>query len=281
MLPGGNVDRWLAPPAGTKRKRAEPDYADNAFEKEKLENVPNEDAPPPKRKSTKTTAKVAPKKTGVDAKEGKKLFTETIKAIDKRTAELDKSVKTMSGNSRAITTASYASSVFKHVSAAHKLAAIDRILAFNLVLSMADASHTDLDATIKMCGTTDDRSKPVFKALDELLIPLIEQRSAPCTKATALSPVLARWTEQDAEVGIFKTGRPNKQQRNQMYRQKLEWEKERREARRERRVEEEDWVAVALSDLKEERHYLSQYGVRGYLPQSIAKLESIIAGRLL
>ncbi|KAK3699952.1 hypothetical protein LTR37_016196 [Vermiconidia calcicola] len=234
MAPSGNLDTWLAPPAGTKRKRAGPDYADSASEKE---NVPDEDAPPAKRKSSMMIGKAEPRKTGVDTKEAKKLFTETIKAIDKRTAELDKSVKTMSSNSRAITTASYASSVYKHVSAAREQAAIDRILAYKPVLSMADASHTDLDATTKMCGTTNDRNQPVLKALDELLIPLIEQRAAPHIQAETLSPVPPRWTEQDAEVGILKTGRPNKQQVNQMYRQKLEWEKERREARRQRRTE--------------------------------------------
>ncbi|KAN0073223.1 hypothetical protein V8E54_008443 [Elaphomyces granulatus] len=49
---------------------------------------------------------------------------------------------------------------------------LDSILAFNILLSMADASHTDLDASCKMCGTTCDESAPAFKLLDEALLPL-------------------------------------------------------------------------------------------------------------
>jgi hypothetical protein len=58
----------------------------------------------------------------------------------------------MSSNSTAITSSSYASSVHKHMAAVNTLLATDDTLAFNLLLSMADASHTDLDATCKMCG---------------------------------------------------------------------------------------------------------------------------------
>ena len=83
-----------------------------------------------------------------------------------------------------------------------------------------------------------------------------------------------RWTPKDADVGPFKTGWPNAQQRNQMERQRLEWETERRQERRQRRDVCEDWVAVALSDLKEESDYLKQYGEEGHLPSSIAKLEA-------
>ncbi|KAH8656305.1 hypothetical protein BGZ61DRAFT_467014 [Ilyonectria robusta] len=179
----------------------------------------------------------------------------------------------MSGNSTAITSSSYASSVQKHMAAVHTLLATDGTLAFNLLLSMADASHTDLDATCKMCGTADDSSIPTFKLLDEELLPLIQMRERPACQKPGLSEVPMRWTLKDADVGVFKTGRPNKQQWSQMYRQKLAWEKNRRQARRERREKTEDWVRVALIDLVEERDYLSAYGVKGYLPKSIAKLE--------
>jgi hypothetical protein len=47
--------------------------------------------------------------------------------------------------------------------AVKKLVAMDATLAFNLLLSMADASHTDLDASCKMCGTIDDESVPTFE----------------------------------------------------------------------------------------------------------------------
>jgi hypothetical protein len=59
-----------------------------------------------------------------------------------------------------------------------------------------------------------------------------------------------------------------------MYRQKIAWEKNRRAERRDRREKAEDWVAVALADLKENRDYLDQYGVEEYLPLCIEKLES-------
>ena len=117
-----------------------------------------------------------------------------------------------------------------------------------------------------------------FALLDKALLPLIEGRKA-SAKAATLPKVLHRWTPKDADVGEFKTGRPNKQQHNQMVNQKIDWEQERREERRTRRVECEDWVSVALSDLKEERDYLDQYGVEGFFAQSIAKLEALDAAR--
>jgi hypothetical protein len=235
-------------------------------------------------KKAKTTTAAAPKKTtstvGSTAtkKEAKKLYTDTLKALDKGVDDLDKKVKTMNGNSTAITTSNYASSARKHISAIKQLVAMDIIMAFNLLLSMADASHTDLNASIKMCGTPCDDSSPTFKLLDEALLPLIEAREKPASSDELLK-VPKRWTSDDADVGPFKTGRPNKQQRDQMYRQKLVWEKDRRQARRERREKTDDWVKVALSDLVEERDYLDAYGVEEYLPKSIAKLEELVLAR--
>ena len=231
------------------------------------------------KKAKTTTTSAASKKTTSAAtnKEAKTLYTDTLKALDKRVDELDKKVKDMSGNSSAITTENYAISARKHLGAIKHLVPMDSILAFNLLLSMADASHTDLDASCKMCGTTCDESAPTFKLLDEALLPLIEARKKPVSPAAELPQVPKRWTPQDADVGPFKTGRPNKQQRGQMYRQKLAWEKERRQARRERREKTEDWVKVTLSDLVEERDYLAAYGVEEYLPKCIAKLEDLVA----
>lgn len=266
-------------PATGKRKRApDVDYADSGDASDK-ENISSKTAQPAKKRQARTPATVKtttaskPKKND-DVKAAKKLCSETLKAIDKRVDELDKKVKTMSGNSRSITTASYAVSAGKHLNTFKKLAAMDQVLAFNLLLSMADASHTDLDVSFKMCGTTDDASTPTFKKLDEALLPLIDTRDSPSERAGELPSVPHRWTRKDADVGPFKCGYPNAQQRNQMYRQKLAWEKVRRAARRARRDGVPDWVAIALSDLKEERDYLAAYGVNGYLPLSIAKLEA-------
>lgn len=234
-----------------------------------------------KAKQARTANSAKPKKITAAGtnKEAKKLYTDTLKAIDKRVDELDKKVKTMSGNSAAITTSTYATSVRQHMGAVKKLVAMDTTLAFNLLLSMADASHTDLDATCKMCGTTCDNSTPTFKLLDEALLPLIEAREKQANLAAELPEVPKRWTVKDADVGVFKTGRPNKQQLGQMYRQKLAWEKNRRQARRERREKTEDWAKVALSDLVEERDYLDAYGVKEYLPRCIAKLEELVKVR--
>ncbi|THY40808.1 hypothetical protein D6C98_09506 [Aureobasidium pullulans] len=62
----------------------------------------------------------------------------------------------------------------------------------------------------------------------------------------------------------------------QLQRQKLAWENERREEKRERRESVDDWVTVALQDLKEERDYLAEYGVEKYFPKSIARLEELL-----
>ena len=80
-------------------------------------------------------------------------------------------------------------------------------------------------------------------------------------KEDELPDVPHRWSEDDAEVGEFKTGRPNKQQRNLMENHFIEWEKERRAARRARMEKCEDWVMSALVDLRNDRDYLKEFGV--------------------
>ena len=264
-----------------KRKRVALDLMDhNAIDKENLDT--NEQQPvkkkqaklPASAKTTKTSTKSQPSNS---SKEATKLYTDTLKAIDKGVAELDRKVKRIGRDLWALTTSDYAKAASQYVDIVGKLAKSDPVLAFNLLLSLADASHTDLDATPKMCGEPFDESTPTFRKLDQALLPLIEAREAPKQRVDVLPPVPHRWKRSDADVGEFKTGRPNKQQWNQMYAQKLEWDKERRAARRARREVAEDWVAVALADLKEERDYLAAYGVEGYLPLSIAKLESLKA----
>jgi hypothetical protein len=65
-------------------------------------------------------------------------------------------------------------------------------------------------------------------------------------KDEGLPEVRHRWTTADAEVGVFKTGRPNKQQRGQIERQKAKWIKERFEEARRRREKVGDWVGNAI-----------------------------------
>jgi len=164
------------------------------------------------------------------------------------------------------------------------------VLAFNFVMALADASHRRISSW-KMSGEGGDCCEQ-FARLDEALLPLIEKRDQPVTRLTELPEVPHRWTSEDADVGEFKTGRPNKQQRGQMDRQFIEWEKERREERRVRRETCEDWIAVALSDLGENLKYLADHGIgedfltrredreeNSYFKDSIAKLKSLDAGR--
>ncbi|OAQ58399.1 hypothetical protein VFPPC_12189 [Pochonia chlamydosporia 170] len=276
MAPFSSLTSQLEPSGSAKRKR-DTKYKSDDSDKENATTRPAKAT----KTQTETANSVTAKKTssGGLSKEAKKLYTDSLKALDKRVDELDKKVKTMSGNSSAITTSNYAMSARKHMAAVKKLVTMDTTLAFNLLLSMADASHTDLDAALKMCGTPCDNSKPTFKMLDDALLPLLEARERPTSLAAGLPEVPRRWTMKDADVGVFKTGRPNKQQRGQIYRQKLAWEKKRRQARRERREQMGDWVKVALSDLVEERDYLAAYGVKEYLPRCIAKLDELVRMR--
>ncbi|EME83174.1 uncharacterized protein MYCFIDRAFT_174653 [Pseudocercospora fijiensis CIRAD86] len=80
---------------------------------------------------------------------------------------------------------------------------------------------------------------------------------------------------------LLKTGRPNKAQRKEMFNQRYDWEEDRREQRLERRLECGDWISIALSDLKENRHYLDQYGVEGFFKDSIAKLQELDTAPML
>lgn len=117
---------------------------------------------------------------------------------------------------------------------------------------------------------------PNFTALDVALLPLIEKRERdPQPRDNALPSVPARWTRANVDVGPYKTNRPNKQQRGQIYNQKLAWEKIRTVARRARREAVGEWVSVALADLKEERDDLHEYGVEEYLPNGIERLEEL------
>lgn len=184
----------------------------------------------------------------------------------------------MGPNSRAITTDTYADKSLKHLEPVKELEKRDGglVSAFNLMLYVADASHADCNTSVKMCGYGD--SEEPFGILDAQLLDLIEKRhaQAPAMRQDELPTVPKRWTKSDADVGVFKTGRPNKQQYGQIERQGLEWEKDRREKKSERRETVDDWVAVALQDLEVERDYLKQYGVDKYFPKSIDRLKELM-----
>jgi hypothetical protein len=257
--------------------------SEDEFEGESAGDEKQKTKAPKENQSVKRKAingKATPKvNTNKDAKATRKQFDATIDATEKGIAALDKKVKTLT-NAWALTNQTYARNAAKHISMAQKLAETDPNLAFNLISYLADAAHTDLDATPKMCGEPEDYTSKAFAMLDKALLPLIERREKPATKAATLPKVPYRWTGDDARVGVFKTGRPNKQQRNQMYAQKIEWEKNRREERRMRREETGDWISVALADLIESRDYLKRYGVEGFLPLSIATLTDMDTARV-
>ena len=214
-----------------------------------------------------TTAKPAIKaKAGTKdtAKAAKKLFTDKLKEIEKEYLATDQAVKKMDPNSWAITVDTYAYRATKHVATATKLSEMGAdVLAFNFMLALADSSHRSASSH-KMSGEGGKAAKK-FKILDQALLPLIAAREVPersdWLKEDELPDVPHRWSEDDAEVGEFKTGRPNKQQRNLMENHFIEWEKERRAARRARMEKCEDWVMSALVDLRNDRDYLKEFGV--------------------
>ncbi|KAF7561030.1 hypothetical protein G7046_g3101 [Stylonectria norvegica] len=227
------------------------------------------------RKASATKPKRVAKKDA--SKDAEKLYANALKVIDKRIVTLDKKVKALGGNTRAIAILDYAISAEKHLPTVDTLRTTDNTLAFNLLLYMADASATDMSATCKMSGEEHDCT-PTFELLDASLLSLMELREKPANIGAGYTEVRKRWQWSDADVGDFLTGRPNKQQHAVMYRQKLAWEKIRRGDRRERRETAEDWASVALGDLVEERDYLEQYGIGRYFPKSIARLEELVKG---
>jgi hypothetical protein len=237
---------------------------------------------PVKKTTTSTTIPTPAKKaTATKSPTVAKTYKDAIKALETALKSLDAKVRKMSPNSRAITTDTYADMASKHLKAVNALEKMDKglVYAFNMAMAVADASHTDCDTTPKMGGFGD--SEGPFGEMDGILVRLIEGRNeeAPAKRQEGLPTVRKRWTRADGDVGEFKTGRPNKQQYGQLQRQKLAWENERREEKRERRESVDDWVTVALQDLKEERDYLAEYGVEKYFPKSIAKLEELLGSK--
>lgn len=95
---------------------------------------------------------------------------------------------------------------------------------------------------------------------------------------SSLPKVPHRWTEDDADVGEFKTGRPNKQQRGQIERQRAAWIKRRNIACHEKIKKVIDWISNAIEELKGEQAFIKDYGLDGYFTKSVAKLEELKAG---
>ncbi|KAH0290946.1 hypothetical protein M436DRAFT_34961 [Aureobasidium namibiae CBS 147.97] len=228
----------------------------------------------PKQKTTAATKKATAKKAHtVD-----KLYNDSIKKNEAAIKTLDGRVLKMGPDSRAITTDSYAKMSLGHLKPVKELDEMDGGLvpAFNLMLYVADASHTDCDATPKMSGYGD--SGAPFGLLDMQLLDLIEKRHAqsPATRQDQLPSVLEQWRRPDSGVLVLEYEWLIEQHDTERKRQKLGREQDRREKRHERRVTVDDWVAVALQELEEERDYLEENGITKYFPKSIERLTELM-----
>lgn len=205
------------------------------------------------------------------------LYKNSIKKLEADIKIFDGRIRSMGFDSRKVTTDSYAKMSLKHLEPVKKLEEMDGGLvpAFNLMLYVADASHTDCDVTAHMSGYGD--SEAPFGLLDVQLLELIEKRHAqsPTTRQDQLHSLPKQWMRQD--VGVFKYETLNKRYDVQTQNQRLELEQDRRVKRHERRLTVDDWVAVALEDLEEERGYLESHGVDKYFPKSIDRLTELMA----
>jgi hypothetical protein len=77
------------------------------------------------------------------------------------------------------------------------------------------------------------------------------------------------------DVGEFKTGQPNKQQREWMAAQKKSWDEERQEKAREMGEGTARWAQSALDELVDGREYVVPSGGKGFFLRSIAKLNGM------
>jgi len=138
----------------------------------------------PKQNTTAATKKATAKKAStVD-----KLYNNSIKKIEAAIKTLDGRVLKMGPDSNRVTTDSYAKMSERHLKSVKELDEIDGGLvpAFNLMLYVADASHTDCDTTGGMSGFGD--SEAPFGDLDMQLLELIEKRhvQSPATRQEEL-----------------------------------------------------------------------------------------------
>ncbi|THZ03888.1 hypothetical protein D6C95_03535 [Aureobasidium pullulans] len=116
-----------------------------------------------------------------------------------------------------------------------------------------------------------------YEELDGVLLSLIPSREKPTTSLASLPEVPLRWTPDGVDPSPSGTGRPGTLHQGWTYAGKMKREKDRREARRDRRETTQNWVSIALAELKEDRDYLDAYGIEGYFLKSIAALEGILA----
>jgi len=156
--------------------------------------------------------------------------------------------------------------------------------AFNLMPSIGEHTHGDLDWGFSMSGYGD--SEEPYKHLDKVMLRVIERReedewhAAVGLKEPSLPSIPHRFTEKDAIIGPVKTSNgPNKQQRGWIAKQAVEWKKARSQALKDRREQAQDWVSNGLNELVDHRDYIAAYGLEGHFSKSIARLEQLKAGK--
>jgi hypothetical protein len=250
-------------------------------------NAKNEGSSNKKPRVTKKAKTPAAKSAAKKAPEGKnaaeQLYKKIIASVDKKVSSLDAQVKKNGPNSAAITSDHYADTMVKFIKDIEKLMAMGpdgARYAFNAILYIGPHAHGDLEASWKMSGY--GGTEGPFAELDDIMCDIIGLREdldcAGKDDGVELLEVRHRWTIKDAEVGVFKTGRPNKQQRGQIERQKATWIKERFEEARKRREAAQDWIANAIQELTEEGTDIERYGLERYFKKSLARLEELRGG---
>ena len=208
----------------------------------------------------------------------KDVYKSTLADVDKTIKHLDCVVKAQGPNKKCgINGDDYAKSMARFAPEVTSLLAIDTTdsvtAAFNLMLYLGQHLHGDFGISRAASGYGDNDT--AYKELDELMLRIIKRRSTLqlVERSEPLPPLPKRETEID--VGVFKTGRPNKQQRGRIAKAREKWAKERTDQMRKRREKVEDWVGNALLELVDERNYIALFGLKGYFPESIANLEKL------
>ncbi|RDW56910.1 hypothetical protein BP5796_12977 [Coleophoma crateriformis] len=203
----------------------------------------------------------------------------TINKVDDRLQALDKKSKVQGPNLSVVTSNDYTIAMAKFIPDVQKLTNMGKdgaAWAFNVLLYMAEHSYRDVDVSTET--DLSDGPKESFQAMDAALLGLIEKRHQQ-PRATGdgaeVTFVRNKWTDADADVGEFKTGQPNKQQRSQMAAQKLQWMKCRSDELRERREKVQDWAANALEELVDHRDCVASLERDGFFVKSIARLEEL------
>jgi hypothetical protein len=274
----GDVLDAPKPAAPQKRKRTtapidtpDAESKDNSTKKQKVS------------KKAPTTKKPLAKEAPEGKKAAEQLYKKILDDVDKKVSSLDARVQKMGPNGRSITSDTYAEAMLKYIKDVQKLMAMGQDgarCALNAMLYIGPHAHGDLEASWKMCGFGE--SEEPYKELDKVMLEVIAlKEDVDCLgkdEGVELPSVRHRWTSADAEVGVFKTGRPNKQQRGQIERQKTKWIKERFAEARKRREKVGDWIGNAIEELKGESADIERYGLEGYFKKSIAKLEEIRVG---